>query len=87
MLAVVPDDASGSKYEEVVSYFEKKSCVIRKVEFYEKGKVLRKILSADPDAVKQINGMLIPHVFLMRDLKKNSETELTVTECKLTLHS
>ncbi|MFC1773941.1 outer membrane lipoprotein-sorting protein [Pseudomonadota bacterium] len=83
VLAVVPVDASGSKYEEVVSYFEKKSCVIRKVEFYEDGRKLRKILSAAPGAVKQVSGMLIPHVFQMKDLKKKSETELVITSVRL----
>jgi len=80
VLAVVPAETSGSKYGEVVSYFEKKSCVIRKVEFFEEGQKLRKTLSADPEAVKQVNGILVPHVFKMRDLKKESETELTVIE-------
>lgn len=83
VLAVVPADAASSKYEEVVSYFEKKSCVIRKVEFYEQGQSLRKILSADPEAVKLVNNILVPHAFLMRDLKKDSETELTVTEVQV----
>ena len=79
VLAVVPAQASGSKYEEVLSYFDKKSCVIRKVEFYGDERKLRKVLSADPAAVKRVSGILVPHVFRMRDLKKNSETELTVT--------
>lgn len=79
VLAVVPNSASGSKYEEVVSYFDKQSCVIRKVEFYGGGRKLRKVLSADPKAVKRISGILVPHAFVMRDLKKKSETELTVT--------
>jgi len=83
VLAAVPVDAASSKYEEVVSYFEQKTCVIRKVEFYEKGQSLRKIMSADPEAVRKINGILVPHVFLMRDLKKDSETELTVTEVQV----
>lgn len=83
VLAVLPAEASGSKYEEVVSYFEKKSCVIRKVEFYEQGQSLRKILLANPDAVKQVNGILVPHAFLMRDLKKDSETELTITKVQV----
>ena len=80
VLAVVPAEASGSRYTEIVSYFEKESCVIRKVEFYEQGGKLRKTLSADPEAVKQVNGILVPHVFKMHDAKKESETELTVTE-------
>ncbi len=83
VLAVVPAEASGSRYVEVVSYFEQKSCVVRKVEFYEEGQELRKILSADPEAVKRVNGLLVPHTFRMRDLKKGSETELVVTEVQV----
>lgn len=83
VLAVGPATASGSKYEEVVFYFEKKSCVIRKVEFYEGGQELRKVLSADPKAVKRVNGIFVPHTFRMQDLKKDSETELVVTEVQV----
>jgi outer membrane lipoprotein-sorting protein len=83
VLAVVPVDASGSKYEEVVSYFEKKSCVIRKVEFYEGGRKLRKMLTASPGGVKQVNGVLVPHVFQMKDLKKKSQTDLVITSVRL----
>ena len=83
VLAVVPEDAASSKYEEVVSYFEKEPCVIRKVEFYEEGHKLRKILSADSDAIKRVNGMLIPHAFKMRDLKKKTETDLTVISVRV----
>jgi hypothetical protein len=79
VLAVVPVEASGSKYQEVVSYFDKKSCVIRKVEFYGEDQKLSKVLTADPAAVKPVSGLLIPHAFRMRDLKKDSETELAVT--------
>jgi len=79
VLAVVPAPASGSKYQEVVSYFDKQSCVIRKVEFYGQGRKLRKVLLADPKAVKRVSGILVPHAFVMRDLEKKSETELTVT--------
>jgi hypothetical protein len=79
VLAVVPAQGSGSKYGEVVSYFDKKSCVIRKVEFYGEDRKVHKVLSADPGAVKRVSGILVPHAFRMRDLKKNSETELTVT--------
>lgn len=83
VLAVVPEDSASSKYEEVVSYFEKESCVIRRVEFYEKGRKLRKILSADSDAVKRVNGVLIPHAFQMSDLKKKGETDLTVISVRV----
>ena len=53
--------------------------MIRKVEFYEQGGKLRKLLKTEPDAIKPVSGILVPHAFLMRDVKKDSETELTVT--------
>ena len=79
VLAVVPLETSGSRYEEVVSYFDKKSCVIRKVEFYGSDRKLTKVLTADPAAVKRVDGILVPHIFRMQDLKKDSETDLAVT--------
>ncbi|MCK5360146.1 MAG: outer membrane lipoprotein-sorting protein [Gammaproteobacteria bacterium] len=78
VLAVVPADASSSKYEEVITFLDKQSCVVRKVEFYEAGGKLRKELSAVPASVKQVDGLKIPHAFLMRDIKDYSETELFV---------
>ena len=83
VLAVTPGEEGGSKYESVVSYFDKPSCVIRQVEFYENGGRLRKRLLVEPGAIKTVSGIMIPHKFLMQDLKKNSETELTVTAVKV----
>jgi hypothetical protein len=83
VLAIIPAEASASMYEEVVSYFDMKTCVIRKVEFYQKDRKLRKELLVDPHAVKRVGGILVPHLFRMRDLKRNSETELKVTRVEI----
>jgi hypothetical protein len=83
VLAVIPRETSGSKYQEVVSYFDRKSCVIRKVEFYGPDSKLRKVLTADPAGVKQVGGILMPHAFRMHDLKKDSETDLAVTRVEI----
>jgi hypothetical protein len=82
VLAVTPTEKK-SKYQTILSYFDKKSCVIRKVEFYGDGGELRKLLLVEPGGVKPVSGILVPHAFLMRDLKKHSETELTVTAMKV----
>lgn len=82
-LAMIPTDGEKSNYEKIYSYFDKKSCVIRKVEFYEEGSDLRKVLLAEPSTIKKVNGILIPHKFLMSDLKSFSETELTVISVKV----
>ncbi len=83
VFTVTPRDGEKSLYETIYSYFDKKTCVIRKVEFYEQGKKLRKVLLTDVSAIKAVNGILIPHKLLMRDIKKESETELTVVAVKI----
>lgn len=78
VFAIVPDEGKGSMYETIYSYFDKKTCVVQKVEFFEPGKKLRKVLVTDPASIKAVNGILIPHKLQMRDIKKESVTELTV---------
>ena len=78
VFATVPGEGEKSLYETIYSYFDKKSCVIQKIEFYEKGDKLRKILDIVPESIKQVNGILVPHKYQMRDIKKDSDTELTV---------
>jgi hypothetical protein len=79
VFAVIPQQSKGSMYEKILSYFDRKTCVIRKVEFYEQGNKLRKELTADPARIKAVEGKLIPEKFLMRDEKDNSETTMIVT--------
>jgi hypothetical protein len=83
VFAVIPAEGEGSLYKEILAYFDKKSCVIQKVEFYEPGNKLRKVLVTDKDEIKTINGKLVPHKFMMRDEEENSETELTIVKVKV----
>jgi len=78
VFAVSPQEKKGSKYETILSYFDKKTCVIRQVEFFEQGNKLRKVLSAEPKQIKMVDGLHIPHKYVMRDVKEESETVLTV---------
>jgi hypothetical protein len=83
VFAVIPADAKGSLYEAILTYFDKQSCVIRKVEFFESGSKLRKQLLTDTAEIKKVNGLLIPHRFIMRDEEEDSETELTVVNMEV----
>lgn len=83
VFAVIPADAKGSLYETILTFFDKQSCVIRKVEFYGPGSRLRKQLLIDTAEIKKVNGLLIPHRFIMRDEKEDSETELTVVKMEV----
>ncbi len=78
VFAITSGEGGGSIYETIYSYFDKKSCVVQKVEFYEQGGTLRKVLVTDPASIKMVNGILVPHKLQMSDIKEESKTELTV---------
>ena len=78
VFAIIPGEEKKSIYEKIYSYFDKKSCVVQKVEFFEPGGKLRKVLVTEPGSIKEVNGIQVPHKFQMRDIKKESKTELTV---------
>jgi len=77
-----PSAGSGSRYESVVSYLDKSSCVIRKVEFFEAGPRLRKVLLVDADKVRPVGGIKVPHEYLMYDMRDKTETRLTIREVR-----
>jgi hypothetical protein len=78
-----PSEDSGSKYESVVSYFDKKSCVIRKVEFFEPGARLRKILLVDAGKVRRVGDIMVPHEYRMNDIRDKTETRMSVRDVRL----
>jgi len=78
-----PSEGSGSKYESVVSYFDKNTCVVRKVEFFEAGSRLRKVLLVDADKVRSVGDIKIPHEYLMNDIRDKTETRMTIRELRL----
>ena len=83
VFAIAPGEGEKSLYEKVYSYFDKKSCVIQKVEFYERGGKLRKVLETEPGSIKTVNGILVPHKFQMSDIKKERSEERRVgKECR-----
>ena len=78
MLAGSPTPGSGSAYERVVSFIDQKTCVPLKVELYEKGGQLRKLLTADPVQVRREGGIWFADQMTLKDLAEQSETRLLV---------
>jgi outer membrane lipoprotein-sorting protein len=83
VLETHPDKESGSKYESIVAYFEKQDCVIRRVDFFEPGKKLRKQLVADANSVTTTGTIQLPRKFLMTDLRNKTETRLHIRKLEL----
>lgn len=83
VLRTTPSEDAGSRYESVISYFDKKSCVVRKVEFFEPGSRLRKVLWVDADKVRPVKNIRLPREYLMTDLRDKTETRMTIKEVRL----
>jgi outer membrane lipoprotein-sorting protein len=66
-----------SSYDRVVSYIDRKTCVVLKVEFFE-GDELRKVLLADSDSLTQKNDIWIPLRTELRDLRDSTSTRLEI---------
>lgn len=82
-LRTTPSEDAASKYETVIAYFDKKNCVVRKVEFFEQGSRLRKVLWVDPDKVQPVQDIRLPREYLMTDLRDKTETRMTIKEVRL----
>ncbi len=70
-----PEDSS---YERILAYVDKETCVALRTELYENSRRPRKVLIADPDEVRQLEGVWVAHNLLMMDLRDKTQTRLVV---------
>lgn len=75
--------AEDSGYERITSYIDKESCIALRTELYEHGDQLRKKMTVDPASLQRQNGSWFPTELLMKDLRDETETRLTVSNLKL----
>lgn len=83
VLATRPPPDSGSAYERVVSHVDRETCVPLKIELFERGERLRKVLTAEREKVKREGDIWVPHEIVMRDLRDDTETRLVVDEIEV----
>ena len=83
VLVSTPAPEDGSPYESVVSYIGKKTCVALKIESYEPGGRLRKVISADPSQLEQESGIWFARELLVKDLRDETQTLMTVEEIEV----
>jgi hypothetical protein len=76
VLVSKPGAAADSAYERVSSYVDKKTCVVLKMESFESGDRLRKVLTARPADLLEKSGVYAPSQIVIKDVR--SETTTTV---------
>ena len=75
LIETQPSDAENSAYETVVTMFDLQTCTPLRLELYESGHSLRKVISADPMRVKE-EGISLPNMVVSRDLRDFTTTLL-----------
>lgn len=83
VLESVSSAVADSTYQRMNIFVDKETCVAMKMELFGKGDRLRKIYSVDPESLRQVNGLWIPHKMTMRDVRNNTETALSVHKVEI----
>jgi len=83
VLASTPAPEDGSPYESVISFIDKKTCVALKIESYEPGGRLRKVITADPTQLEQEGGIWFAREVLVRDLRDETQTIMLIEEIEV----
>lgn len=78
VLETRPSEGDESAYESLVTFIDKSTCVALKTELYERGHRLRKVVTATPDRVLQLDSVWIAHQVSIRDVRDGTETDLEV---------
>lgn len=78
VLALEPRRVDGSAYERIVSSVDQETCVVLRVEFYERGDVPRKVLTADPDSISSEKGLWLARKLEMNDLRDETTSWLEI---------
>lgn len=80
VLALRPASSEASSYAEIRSWVDRETCVVVKTEFFERGDVPRKVLTADPGELAREGGRWSARSLEMRDLQGETTSHLRVLE-------
>jgi len=70
-------------YTRILEYIDPKTCVRIKTELFEANDRLRKVASSDRKALKQVSGLWYAPSLTLRDLVKQTETELAIDKIEV----
>ena len=83
VLSGTPAPEDGSSYERVVSYVDRETCVVVRINSYEPGAKLRKILRADPASVEQTGDVWIATAIELEDVLDGTRTRVSIDSIRL----
>lgn len=78
-----PTSSAESGYEKVLSYIDKKTCVVLKSESFESGDRLHKVLTARPAEMLEESGVYAPRQVVMKDVRGETTTTVAVEDLNI----
>jgi len=80
VLAAKPSNPAESSYTKVLSYVDKKTCVVMKSESFETGDRLRRVLIARPEPMLEEGGIFAPSEVVMKDVRDETSTTVAIED-------
>jgi hypothetical protein len=72
----MPED--GSSYERVTSFIDRETCVVLRIDSYEAGEKLRKVLRADPASIKTVGAVAVATAVVLEDVLDETRTRVKI---------
>jgi len=83
VLAGTPPSDEQSSYERVVTFIDRETCVVLRIDSYEPGPKLRKVLRADPASVERAGELQIAKSLVLEDVLDGTRTRVEIEEIRL----
>jgi hypothetical protein len=78
VLAGAPANDKDSSYERVVSYIDRETCVVLRIDSFEPGGKLRKVFRADPASVEKTGDVAIAKALDLQDILDGTRTRVAI---------
>ena len=78
LLETMPDLKEGSEYARVLTYVDHDTCVPIRIDLFGEQDRLHKRLVAPGAEIKRVGVAMLPHVFVMEDLRRETHTILRI---------
>ncbi len=83
VLVTRPSASAESAYAKVVTYVDKKTCVVTKSESFESGDRLVKVLTASPAEMLEASGVFAPSSIVIKDVRGETTTTVAVDDLEI----
>lgn len=83
VVKTTPGPESGSQYESIVEYIDKKTCVMLRSEMFEPGARLRKVFEIDPKRIAPLGDKWYADEILAKDLRDETHTRVAIEKVEV----